>query len=658
MKFWLGLALCALALAPPAQAVVSLEDFARTDSYDDASISPDGHYLALRVPLGQQYGLAVIDLNSRKLLSKISAGADRSVVDYDWASSDRLVFGIGENYGFATRPVATGEVIAIDVDGKGARAIFSWRGETVAIGTRLGRDIRKNAFGYLIRTLPKDPEHVLVASYDFNDNADRVRGTALRVHTRSGARDEAVVSPIAGWVHFAADNDGFIRYLVGSDDHSLSVTYVRTPEKPEWRQLKSAGRAHANVRPLGFSSDNRYVWLSTDEDSERACLVREDLESGERSKISCDDVSDLRSAVFNAARDTPLAAYYEGGMPRLRILPGDGPAARMMRILQKTFPGQIALPVSQTDNGRYAIVEVYSDRNPGDYYFVDTQTLKADYVAGRRGWLDPEQMAERRPIVITARDGTPLHGFLTLPQGRPEKNLPLVVNPHGGPFGIEDAWAWALDPQLLASRGYAVLQVNFRGSGGFGESFETAGKQSWDKLMVDDVTDAARWVIGQGFADENRVCIYGASYGGYSAMMSAQREPGLYRCVIGYAGVYDLPLLARDSDIVATTRGENYLSEFVGATPERLADASPVSHVDRLKAAVMIVHGTQDKRAPFSQAKSLRRALEDRQYPFEWMEVAGEGHGFYAPENRKAFYDKLLAFLDKNIGVAAPIQVP
>lgn len=650
MNIRIGLLLFWLASSAHAGSPIPLDDFARTDSYDAASISPDGRYLALRIPMGEQYGLAVIDLSSRKLLSKISAGADRSVVDYDWASSSRLVFGVGENFGFATAPVLTGELLAIDVDGKAARAIYSFRGETVPIGTRLGRNIRKNASGFLIRTLPKDPDHVMVASYDFVANADRWRAVAYRVHTSTGKREDGVAAPIPGWVKFGVDDDGFVRYVAGSDEHSLSVTYVRTPQKPEWRQLGARMRLHARVRPLGFSDDNRYVWLSSDEETERACLIREDMESGERETVSCDDQSDLKHVVLSPDGSMPLAAYYEGGKSKLQILAGDEALKRVLRTLQKSFPDQIALPVSTSRDGRLMIVEVYSDKNPGDFYLVDTRSMKADYVAGRAAWFDPDQMAERRPVVIPARDGTKLSGFLTLPRGRAEKDLPLVMNPHGGPFGIQDNWSWDEDAQLLASRGYAVLQVNYRGSGGFGSAFENAGKQGWDSVMIDDVTDAARWASAQGIADPKRLCIYGASYGGYSALMSAEREPDLYRCAIGYAGVYDLPLFASDTDFAGTISGENYISDFIGATPQRLKEASPIEHVDRLKAAVLIVHGTEDKRAPLSQAKSLRKALDGPQYPYETLIKPGEGHGFYAPANRKEFYEKMLGFLDQQIG--------
>jgi dipeptidyl aminopeptidase/acylaminoacyl peptidase len=180
-----------------------------------------------------------------------------------------------------------------------------------------------------------------------------------------------------------------------------------------------------------------------------------------------------------------------------------------------------------------------------------------------------------------------------------------------------------------------------------------AGKQNWDTMMIDDITDGTNWAVSQGFANPARLCIYGASYGGYAALMSAVREPDLYRCVIDYAGVYDLRIQKSDSDTGKTQSGKNYIDEFIGTTPDRLYQASPASMIDKLKAAVMIAHGRADQRVPISQANALRRALEDRHLPYEWLVETGEGHGFALPENRLEFYVRMLAFLDKNIGEQA-----
>jgi dipeptidyl aminopeptidase/acylaminoacyl peptidase len=641
-------------LAGVAHAAVPTSDFARTDVFDRVSISPDGRYVALRVPMGRDFGLAVLDLSGKSPGAKLTAGQGQSIYDYGWAGDNRLVFTLAENFGFEEAPWLTGEVFAIDADGSNGRYIFGYQGGKDYQPTRLGKKSLVMAYGELIRTIPDDPKHVLVAAYAWSSsNADRWHGVATRVNTLNGTRDKEVGAPINGWVRFAADDTGFVRFVSGTTEGNKRVAYVRTPEQPEWRLLGDIGLADIGSQSLltQFSPDKKLLYLiGPTGSSDRSCLFSLDLETGAEVELSCDDIASVYSVI--PAFDTPIpaAVLYQGRKPRLHVLEPNSKSGKVLQTLQKAFPGQLAIPVSKTKDGQKLVVNVYSDKNPGDFYLVNVATMKADYLASARQWMDPEQMGERRPVEVAARDGKKLYGFLTVPPGKDPKNLPLVTLPHGGPVGIADIWAWDEDAQLLASYGYAVLQINFRGSGGFGRDFYDAGRRAWDTTMIDDITDATKWAIAQGYADPRRVCIYGASYGGYAALMSAEREPDLYRCAIGYAGAYDLPKLRADTDFTETTRGSNYFAEFIGDDRQRLVAASPVSHVDKLKAAVMIVHGTRDERAPFSQAESLRDALKARQYPFEWMEVSGEGHGFYSPENRKQFYDRLLTFLGQNIG--------
>ena len=243
-----------------------------------------------------------------------------------------------------------------------------------------------------------------------------------------------------------------------------------------------------------------------------------------------------------------------------------------------------------------------------------------------------------------------LNGYLTIPPGVDPKSLPMVVHPHGGPRDESDSWLWERDSQMLATHGYAVLQINFRGSGGYGKSFLNAGNQAWGTTMIDDITDGARWAEEQGFADPKRVCIFGTSYGGYAALMSVVREPDLYRCAVDFAGVYDLNLQVATTDTTRSQSGESFYKEFVGSTSDQLRKQSPRTYIDNLKAAIMIVHGENDERVPISQSKTLRADLEKRKRPYEWLVKSGEGHGFYSADNEAEFYTQLLAFLNKNIG--------
>lgn len=194
------------------------------------------------------------------------------------------------------------------------------------------------------------------------------------------------------------------------------------------------------------------------------------------------------------------------------------------------------------------------------------------------------------------------------------------------------------------------MQVNFRGSGGYGEEFLEAGRQQWHTGMINDIVDGTQWAINQGHADGQRVCIYGASYGGYASLMSAIREPDLYQCVVGYVGVYDLETMAKNTDVTQSQYGREFFDAYIGASEELRRAASPLLQVDRLKAPMFIVHGEEDRRAPFSEAEALREALDARNHPYEWMAKAGEGHGFYDLNNRIEFYNALQAFLDRHIG--------
>jgi acetyl esterase/lipase len=647
----------------PAFGDVPLKDFARYDSFDDAKLSPDGNYLALRVPIGDQFGLVIIDVATRKVLSKFGLGPLGSVAGYVWAGSNRLVVSVEQLLGPLDQPFVTGELLGFNVDGSGGSYLFGYR-PSGGTGTMITHGGDERASAHVFRTLPDDPHHVIVAvdSWESAYQYSTHQSIACRLEVQNGHCDENVVSPIVGsQSSFIADDKGFVRYAIGRDIHQKTLSFGRSPEHPEWQPLNSGEGPDTSLVPGFMSKDNQRVYLTSKEDGDHDCLVREDLGGGARVKLSCDPAADLERTVYSFDDGEPVATVFETGIPRFDYLDTDNPARKTVQKLQEAFPGEVANPVSHTRDGSKAVVFVYSDRNPGEFYLFDTKTLHAEFLIAARGWIDPQAMAERRPVNYPARDGRTVYGYLTLPPGKPEKNLPLVVYPHGGPFWIREHWEWNAEAQAMASRGYAVLQVNFRGSGGFGERFFEEGRQSWDKTMIDDITDGARWAVSQGYADPRRMCIFGGSYGGYAAMMSVVREPDLYRCAIDYAGVVDLEKLKEDGDVSDTKLGRTYFAEFVGSSADRLHAASPITYLDQLKAAVLIVHGKEDKRVPYAQAKELRDAMDKRKLPYEWLVKAGEGHGFYDPDNRTELLEKLIAFLDKYIGPnavlpAAPVS--
>jgi dipeptidyl aminopeptidase/acylaminoacyl peptidase len=281
---------------------------------------------------------------------------------------------------------------------------------------------------------------------------------------------------------------------------------------------------------------------------------------------------------------------------------------------------------------------------------LDLKKNKLRPLVNTRGWIKASEMAEMRPIKVTARDGVELHGYLTLPKGKDPKNLPLVVNPHGGPHGPRDSWGFNPEIQLMANRGYAVLQINFRGSGGYGIDFQKSGHMKWGREMQDDVTDATLWAVEQGYADKNRLCLYGGSYGGYATLQGLVREPDLYKCGIGYVGVYDLKKMRTCGDIVSRGGGgKDFLNRVIGKDDDELEANSPAYNTDKIKAKVFLAHGEDDVRVPMCQLNSLVDSLEKSGVEHEVM-TRDEGHGYHDPQNKIDFYTRLLSFLDENIG--------
>jgi dipeptidyl aminopeptidase/acylaminoacyl peptidase len=245
-----------------------------------------------------------------------------------------------------------------------------------------------------------------------------------------------------------------------------------------------------------------------------------------------------------------------------------------------------------------------------------------------------------------------------MPNGTDGKKLPMIVLVHGGPHGVHDEYGFDYEAQLFASRGYAVLQVNYRGSGGRGHAYQSAGYGKWGREMQDDVTDAVRWAIQDGVADAKRICIYGGSYGAYAALAGVFREPDLFRCAVGMAGVYDLPLMFERGDIQTIERGLKYLRLAVGTDTEELKRRSPVYNADRIRVPVLLLHGKEDERAPYEHAKRLREALTKAGNPPEWSSKWGEFHGYFDEENRREAYQLILDFFARHLGAAATAAAP
>jgi dipeptidyl aminopeptidase/acylaminoacyl peptidase len=357
------------------------------------------------------------------------------------------------------------------------------------------------------------------------------------------------------------------------------------------------------------------------------------------------------SLMQGMAKDDFIGVGFLDGRPGVGLFQGHQADDQVLIGLMKQFPGESVQFTSGTRDGRLSVVLVQADADPGTFYLYDHSTHKLTALLARASWIDPEQMASKQPFEFATRDGLKLQGYVSYPPGEESaKHLPMVVFVHGGPYGIQDDWSFDPYVQAMATRGYAVLQVNYRGSGGRGYQFMHAGWGEWGGKMQDDVTDATRWAIAQGIADPQRICIFGGSYGGYAALEGAVKEPDLYKCAIGYVGVYDLPLMYHRGDIPQSSFGEDYLKQVLGEDMAALARRSPINQLDRLKAKVMLVVGGKDRRVPPIQGSNLHMALLSRHIPHVWIDKPDEMHGFYDEKNVADLYQQIVQFLGASIG--------
>lgn len=641
-----------LSMTPARAESPSVRDYARHAEFAAVKLSPGGDYLAATVLQEKETNLAVIRIADMKVTGGLRAGDGRHVHDFWWVGPERVVATFAERDGSLDSPMLTGEMMGMNADGSNMQYLYGYRGSASG-GYRIKQGTQEYGFARMVAPLPADPRYAIISSDSFREMGERKQySTVYKIDVYSGKTSGLARSPLEGWTSFLADDDGNVRFAVGTNTRTLVVeSYVRNAEDDGWSKL-SLGGDDASIVPFFIDSRKTNAYFAVARDGGRACLVRQGLDlEGPAQQLSCDAVEDVSKVVPSADHRAVVAAVYNSLKPRLHWIEPAHADAQLLQSLAKRFPDQFVVPVSQSGDGKRLLFHVSSDRNPGEYYLLDRESKKARYLVAGREWIDPQRMAARRPVVYKSRDGaTDLYGQLTVPSGGAAKNLPAVVLVHGGPFGIRDTWFWDAEAQLLASRGYLVFQPNYRGSGGFGVDYMESARKAWGTMMIDDITDGARALIGEGLIDPQRVCVMGGSYGGYASLMSAVREPDLYKCVIGYAGAYDLVAMKKESDISESESGRNYMEMYVGGDEAELRQHSPITYIDRLQAPMLIVHGKRDQRTPFSQAKILRKALEQRGKAFEWLEKPTEGHGFMNVDNRVELYEKVLDFLNTNIG--------
>lgn len=636
----------AFAAGPSRAATLDVSAYTRDDAIGELKLSPDGRFYAATVPGEGRSVLMVVRREDNKATAMFSLGKNSYVYDFHWVNPTRVLISMSEKIGLLDQPRPTGNLYAIDADGNDPEILVGQDVREMSAGSRLKRKETEHVAAFIVDDLPDDDRNVLIQVSGFSgDSYSRVE----KMDVYSGRRRRVTSGPVIKASYYT-DGDGLVRFAGGTDIENSGKLYHRAGEGAEWELVNDESKSGLSVWPLGFSADGKAAYLQTEQPGGPDAVVAFDPATGKHTQVFRDDDTDPM-AVIRGARGVPIGLLLPDGRTRSVFFDPEGTDARLVRSLEQAFDGSTVRVTSRTTDGRLLLVEVDDDRNPGDFYLYDTQAKQAQYMISRRDWLDPAAMAEMRPIALKARDGLALHGYLTVLPGSAAKGIPLVVMPHGGPYGRADIWGFDPQVQMLASAGYGVLQVNFRGSAFRGRDFAQAGARQWGRTMQDDITDATRWAIEQGIADANRICIFGASYGGYAALMGVAREPALYRCAIGYIGVYDLPLMYGQGDIREDFTGMAFLRDWVG-DKDGLASVSPVHLADRIEVPVFLAAGGEDERAPIEHSRRMERALAKAGVPVETLYYDTEGHGFHVEARRVEFNRRVLAFLARHLGAA------
>ena len=647
----IALTLCAcafVALADP----VSFADLARHTQFKMVKISPDGaHLAATSVLKNGQTMLTLIDLANKKGIN-ISPRQNEDVLDFWWVSPKRVLYTEAEHDGGWDSPLATGELYAVNADGGDPEILYGYRKTGMQTGTHIQQATAEYGSATYLSRIDGDPDHVLVQITDWEASGSAGAFTAVyKMDVRDGRKVRVAIAPMRE-ADYLADHQGNVRFAGGDDLDGNRKIYMRPAGGGDWELLTQAGSDRD--WPLAFSADDSFVWFTC-----RATggfgICKFDPATRKMTTVWSNPDVDADDLAQGLARDSVMGVRFVDGRPALSVFDSNSPDAKALIDLMKQYPGEDVQFVSGSDDGSKAIALVQADADPGTFFLYEPAGNKFSPLMQRASWVDPTQLARKQPITLNARDGLKLHGYITYPPGKENaKNLPMVVFVHGGPFDVRDDWSYDPYVQAMATRGYAVLQVNYRGSGGYGYDFVKAGSREWGGKMQDDVTDATRWAIQQDIADPQRICIYGGSYGGYAALEGAVKEPDLYKCAIGYVGIYDLRLMyGSGSDATHDIYGKQYLERTLGTDATVLEQHSPIFQLNNLKAKVMLIVGGRDTRVPEVQGKNLHMALLERKIPHEWLYKPDEWHGFYDEGHIAELFEKVDAFLSANIGADA-----
>lgn len=629
---------------PPA-----IESFFRRPAFSHAALAPGGQRLAFLVAAkGSRTQLAVLDLQSMQP-KVVGSFKDADVRGFRWVNDQRLVFDLH------TEPTGLGRValghglFAVNHDGSGFRQLAETQPSFVKAPPAGVELLPWNT--YLLGDAgPQDSDHVFVVRPQ-EQTARAVDHISLqRLNTVSG-RVEEVDAPVHAF-QWVPDARGALRAVV-TREAGMAALHVRTAAGA-WKKLLEFDRfVGKGIEPKFFGPDDR-LYVQAQPQGDKTAVYTLDIETGQLSAqpLAASEQFDV-DASFVANSKRLLGMRYKIDAEVTQWLDADMAALQTeVDILLPRTTNRISVPLRA--NGPHALVEASSDSQPTLAYLLHMPSRKLTRLGSSLPEIDPKRMGSMDLVRYPAQDGLQIPAYLTLPPGAAKKNLPMVVLVHGGPWRRGAGWQWDAEVQFLATRGYAVLQPEFRGSTGFGTRHFRAGFKQWGLAMQSDVADGARWAIAQGIADPKRICIAGASYGGYAALMGLVNDPSLFRCGINWVGVTDISLLYAvtwsDTSDVFKQYGMPALVGDPVNDAAQLKATSPIENAARISQPLLLAYGAYDMRVPLVHGEKFREAVKTHNNQVEWV-VYDEGHGWDKPETQTDFWGRVQRFLAKSLAM-------
>lgn len=617
---------------------IPVEAFAQLPAVSGMELSPDGTHLAYITTRDGRRHVRVQSLDGSFSLL-IPPVDDADIAWFRWGNKDKIVL----SYAFTgiRNLVRTRETRLFAVDFKSKESVDLIKpGKAQVIGSNIGRSrIVAQIQDRIIDWLPDDPDHFLLSIDSNRDGKNEVR----RVNINNGNYSE-LNDGNRGIQHWWTDQSHELRYGVGYDDEIFRRLYFSAVEG-RWRSVERTKWGDMGLTPEAFESDPRFALASGQNEDGRAAIVRINLESGDvLETVFSHEQVDADGVAIDELTNKPVGVYFTIDQPEIFYL--DEGEGRLQKMVDGALPNMVNRVVSRVNATKMFLISSRSDTEPGVYYLLDRGTSQMHYIAETMPGVLPEHMSPMQPIKYEARDGQEIPGYLTVPKGVEPKNLPVVVMPHGGPHA-RNTQMFDYFTQFLASRGYAVLQPNFRGSSGYGSEFENAGKQQWGGLMQDDVTDGTKWLVDQGIADPKRICIVGGSYGGYAAAMGAIKTPDLFACAASFNGVLDLPaMIANDKKYI----GGSVWTKSVGFEGEKAKSVSPIDQAEAIRIPLLIIHAKDDYNVPYKQAQTTVKRLKKLKKDVTFVTLKDGDHNLDTEASRLTTLKAIEAFLDKHIG--------